>query len=415
MSATRPIASLVYAEITAPVVEAQVLPLLAALRDRGERVDALVFASPRRLFLPGEWVAHRRSIDILHAALGKAPAVLTHPPRAANFGRLGQRLASTMAERNIADAFLICRQPRAALVACAARDALQQKGRAPLVVHDQRGIRPEEYLLSLGRDESELSADETRMLETYRTQERDACQNADAVLCVSHAMAQRVREMHGVPKERVLRLANHAGVVDDAERLRSETRKKLRIDDDTLLLAYSGTLAAWQLPEATALFAAAVATLQPGARLLMVTPDTAVAKAAAKAAGVKRPIIRSCTPDRTHEWVAAADYGLLLRADSEVNRVSCPVKFGEYLACGVRPVLTPTVGDQSQLCMDTGLGVVVSLSDAGDAARRLMVDLRNPFARGAEARAKRRAWATANITPARSAEKLVELLASISA
>lgn len=413
-ASARAIVSVLYAEVTAPVVEAQTLPLLSAMRDRGERVDAVIFASPRRLFMPRDFAVHRRAFGLFTATLGHPPAVLTHPPRARSFARLGRRMAKELTDRGIADAILICRQPRATLAACAARDALRAAGvRVPLVIHDQRGIRPEEYLMSLGREESELSSDEARMLATYRDHEKQACVAADAVLCVSHGMVRHVRESHGVAEEQVLRLPNHARPVDDAEQLRAAARKRLRLDDDALVLAYSGTMAAWQLPEATALFAAAVANLRPGTRLLMLTPDTAVARAATKAAAVVKPIIRSATPDRAQELVAAADYGLLLRDDSEVNRVSCPVKFGEYLACGVRPVLTPTVGDQSDLCMSTNLGVVVPLTEAGTAARRLLVDVRTPFALGAEARAKRRAWATENISPARTGAKLLDLLAPL--
>jgi len=416
MTVRRPIVSLIYAEVTAPVVESQTLPLLGALRDHGERVDAIVFASPRRFIMPGDWGAHRRALGLFRSALGRAPAVLTHPPRARSFARLGKRLARTLIDRDLADAILICRQPRAGLVGCAARDVLRARGSGtPFVVHDQRGVRPEEYVLSLGRDEAELSTDEARRLASYREQERDACRSADAVLCVSHAMVDRVRRLHDVPEKRALRLPNHARVVDDAERLRAAMRKRLRVADDALLLVYSGTLATWQLPEATALFASAVAQQQPGTRLLMVTPDKAAARAATRAAGVVKPIIRACTPGRAHEFVVAADYGLLLRDDSVVNRVACPVKFGEYLACGVRPVLTPTVGDQSQVCMDTGMGVVVSLSDAGQAARRLLTDARGPFALGENARAKRREWVAENITPAGTATKLLDLLATATA
>jgi hypothetical protein len=407
----RPIVSVIYAEVTAPVVEAQSLPLLAALRDRGERVDAVVFASPRRLFVPRDWLAHRRALGLLQSTLGARPAVLTHPPRAQSFERLGKRLARALTERGLTDAVLLCRQPRAALAGCAAREILRKQGAGtPFVVHDQRGIRPEEYLMSLGREENRLAPEEAGMLAIYRNQERDACTQADAVLCVSYGMMEHVRSVHGVAEERVVRLPNHARPVDDAEALRKQARKRLRIGGEDLVLAYSGTLATWQLPETTALFAAAVANLQPGTRLLMVTPDTATARAATRAANVDRPLIHSCTPDHAVDFVAAADYGLLLRDESKVNRVSCPVKFGEYLACGVRPVLTPTVGDQSELCMSSALGVVVPLTDAGTAARRLLVDARSPFSLGAEPRAKRRAWVAENITPASSAEKLLALL-----
>jgi glycosyltransferase involved in cell wall biosynthesis len=409
LSGTRPVVGVIYAEVTSPVVESQTFPLLAALRSAGRQVDAVVFASPRRLFQPREWAAHRRALAALEEAIGRAPLVVSHRPRELQLGKTGKRLARSLRARGIDDAVLICRQPRAALVAAAAREALRD-GDAPFVVHDMRGVRPEEYLVSLGRAETELDDEQERMLVIYRDQERQACRRADAVLCVSRAMAQRVRNLHEVPESRVLRLPNHAQSVDDAEELRTRWRRKLRVGDDDLLLAYSGTLAAWQLPEATVLLAAAVRRQEPTTRLLMLTPDTARAQEAIRSAALDGAIVKRASPERAHELVAAADYGMLLRDASAVNRVACPVKFGEYLACGVRPVLTGGIGDQSELCAQGDLGILVGLADAGDAARRLLMDARRPGALGPEARAKRRAWVAETITPLRAAERLQALL-----
>ncbi len=413
MNARRPVASVTYAEITAPVVESQTFPLLAALRAAGHGVDAIAFASPRRLFQPAEWAAHRRAVAGLRAAIGKAPLVVSHRPRELQLGRTGKRLARVLGARGLADAILICRQPRAALVAAAAREALRGAGHAPLVVHDMRGIRPEEYLVSLGREENELDDEEERMLVIYRDQERQACRRSDAVLCVSREMARRVTTLHEVPAERVLRLPNHARPVVHAEELRARSRRRLRVTDEDLLLAYSGTLAAWQLPDTTALLAAAVRRQRPGTRLLMITPDVATARRAIHKAALEGAIVKTSSPDRTHELVAAADYGLLLREPSDVNRVACPVKFGEYLACGVRPVLTGGIGDQSDACAHGGLGIVIGLADAGDAARRILIDADRPGALGPEGRTKRRAWVAQTISPECAAERLLGLLAPL--
>src|SRR6185295_10953881 len=79
---------------------------------------------------------------------------------------------------------------------------------------------------------------------------------------------------------------------------------------------------------------------------------------AALAAVVPDAIVRSAPQGEAARLLCAADYGLLLRQDDVVNLVASPVKFGEYLACGVRPILTPHIGDQSDLCQSSDLGDV---------------------------------------------------------
>ena len=52
------------------------------------------------------------------------------------------------------------------------------------------------------------------------------------------------------------------------------------------------------------------------------------------------------------ELYFTADFGLLLRENSIVNRVACPTKLVEYLRFGVIPVLdSPFVGDFAELGM----------------------------------------------------------------
>ncbi len=414
MSLGRPIVALVYAEVTAPVVRAQTGPLLAALRAAGEQVDAAAFTTPRRLFLPGERSTHRRALDALAQATGRSPITLTHRPRTTRFESAGERLAVELRDRGLVDAVLFCRQPRAALVGIAAREHLRRTGgRGPFVVHDQRGVRPEEYLLSLGKEEAELSADERRMLGLYREQESAACRGADAVVTVSRAMARRVQELHEVAADRVLRLPNHARSPDDGEARRAAARARLGLAEDALVLAYSGTLAAWQLPEATALLARALRDEFPQSRLLLLTPEVAHARAVVSTIGVPGAIVRQESPDTVADQLAAADYGLLLRADSPVNRVACPVKFGEYLAVGARPVLTPQIGDQSDLCGATDLGVVVGLGDVRETTRRIAIDAVRPGNLSVEGREKRRAWARENIAPECAAARLLEFLGAV--
>jgi hypothetical protein len=86
------------------------------------------------------------------------------------------------------------------------------------------------------------------------------------------------------------------------------------------------------------------------------------------------------------------------------------VKFGEYLACGVRPILTPHVGDQSDLCHASNLGVVTGIAVPAEAGRVVAADAARPGNLSLEGRDRRRKWAEENISPARAAARVAEFL-----
>lgn len=50
------------------------------------------------------------------------------------------------------------------------------------------------------------------------------------------------------------------------------------------------------------------------------------------------------------------DYGLLLREESVTNKVASPIKFAEYLACGLGIIITPNIGDYSSYVINNNCG-----------------------------------------------------------
>lgn len=414
MTLRLPIVAVVYAEVTAPVVRSQTPPLLAALRIAGRRVDAAVYTSPRALFAGKVRAAHERAVRAIADATGVQPIRRTHLPRERGLESLGRALAKGLVKRGLAESVLLCRQPRAAIIGIAARDALSARGeRAPRVVLDLRGVRDLEYLMSLGKGEGDLDTIERARLVEYRGQEELACRRADAVLCVSRPMEKFVRDRYALPNGRVGRVPNHAEPVDDAEERREAARTELGVARDATLVAYSGTLAAWQMPDAAFALYQEFRSRVPGARLLFLTPDVDVAREVMPHDAARDAILRSAPPGEASRLLSAADYGLLLRRDDMVNRVACPVKFGEYLACGVRPVLTPHIGDQSKLCEETGLGVVLGIASMSEAGRMLATDAARPAVLSRSAREERRRWARDNIAPACAAEQVAEFVDAV--
>ena len=48
------------------------------------------------------------------------------------------------------------------------------------------------------------------------------------------------------------------------------------------------------------------------------------------------------------KYLVSADYGLLLREATITNQVASPVKFAEYIACGLKVIVSNHLGDYSE-------------------------------------------------------------------
>jgi len=120
---------------------------------------------------------------------------------------------------------------------------------------------------------------------------------------------------------------------------------------------YSGSLSAWNRPDLILAAYGAVRTVHAGAKLLLLTGSVTEARAIfGRETGV---IIRSVAHADIQHYLALADLGLLLRHRSSVNRVASPVKFAEYLACGVPVLVSPGVGDCPGIVERESVGYVL--------------------------------------------------------
>jgi glycosyltransferase involved in cell wall biosynthesis len=133
------------------------------------------------------------------------------------------------------------------------------------------------------------------------------------------------------------------------------------------------------LPETLAVFQA-FASARPDSHFLAVTTNAAVMNEACSRAGIlasQRSIV-SVPHTEVPAYVAAADVGLLFRDASIINRVASPVKFAEYLACGVPVVLTDGIGDYSERVRQAKIGLVLQRgSDITETARSIESFLRD--------------------------------------
>lgn len=58
-------------------------------------------------------------------------------------------------------------------------------------------------------------------------------------------------------------------------------------------------------------------------------------------------------------YLNASDIGIILREKNMVNKVACPTKFAEYMACGLYIVLTDGIGDISKIVTEKKISKVL--------------------------------------------------------
>lgn len=64
-------------------------------------------------------------------------------------------------------------------------------------------------------------------------------------------------------------------------------------------------------------------------------------------------------PSSVHSALLQCDYGVILRANNITNRVASPIKIAEYLHAGLKVILSPNIGDYSDLLIQSGYGIIV--------------------------------------------------------
>ena len=269
-----------------------------------------------------------------------------------------------------------------------ALDDLRYTGPAPIIVHC-RGPGPAaaarvlrrcdprlRILLDLRGDAADAVPGRGLLAWHWRRRARhvvaQAAAAADGLNVVSSALAE------GLRRDRLLTRDLPTSVVGccvDTQRfhfdpaVRAQRRRDLALDGK-FVVCYCGSLAHWQRPDAIAAVFAAISRGMPDAHLLVICRDAAPLEAHLHAAGVgsERITVRGAAHEEVAAYLMAADLGLLLRENRRTNQVASPVKFAEYLRCGLPVILTPYIGDFAALVCRTQVGQAIQFPVQPDEA-----------------------------------------------
>tara|TARA_B110000211_G_C14027121_1_gene530404 strand:- start:517 stop:1554 length:1038 start_codon:yes stop_codon:yes gene_type:complete len=144
----------------------------------------------------------------------------------------------------------------------------------------------------------------------------------------------------------------------------------------SLHFVYLGGLSKWQkVDEALNIYKFIHKNIKKEIRFSLVTQDLDNAeKLVIKKDQKKYNInILALKPEKVPAFLQTCDFGFLLRENSTVNKISSPVKFLEYTANGVIPIISAHVGDYSEDVTKNNIGICLKSNDTLD--QKLIINI----------------------------------------
>ena len=240
--------------------------------------------------------------------------------------------------------------------------ARKEIGRDIPLISDLRGLVSQESLLC-GKEADfirsflfNFRAYEFQKIEEYVIRE------SDLILCVSWKFKEYLQEMYKVNPDKI---AVVPSLVDSSSfffnpEARARKRQELGIER-RIVFVYSGSTVKWQLPEETVAFFKNIKEMISEAFLLFLTSDVSRARKYFKGIDEGDYLLISAPYREVSAYLNAGDISILLREKNLVNRVASPIKFGEYLCCGLPIIMTPGIGDTEEIIEEYGIGKLLDL------------------------------------------------------
>lgn len=202
-----------------------------------------------------------------------------------------------------------------------------------------------------------------QMLKEIFTWEKECVQKADYRIAVSQQLLNYwmkeyayASTKHAVIPCTVNQLYENIILTDKSV---TESRARFNFQPDEPVFVYSGSVAGWQSFTLLDKFIREQLEQFPKSKVLFLSEETEEIKAL-KADFNSRVISKKVSHAEVPACLIAADYGLLIREKSITNKVASPVKFGEYLACGLKVIISDELGDASEFVKVHRCGSVYS-------------------------------------------------------
>jgi glycosyltransferase involved in cell wall biosynthesis len=196
--------------------------------------------------------------------------------------------------------------------------------------------------------------------------ERRLIKSADRISVVSRKLKDYVLSQVPGKSVRVLPSGVNSQKIYYSTKDRAEIRSRYAIGPEDIVFIYIGSISKWQQFDLVAQTFSELSASLTNSKLLVITPDKekVLGKYGALLQDSGSVILLDRVPhEEIFRYLSAGDLGFLIREQHILNIVSSPIKFAEYLICGIPVITTPWVGDYSEEVQQKELGLVFNPDD----------------------------------------------------
>jgi hypothetical protein len=176
-------------------------------------------------------------------------------------------------------------------------------------------------------------------------------ENSDKRIAVSKALVNYWKEKFGYSQSEhvIIPCTLNSDFIFDfpEENEIKRTRTDLGYSNSDVVFVYSGSSAGWQSFSLIDVFISNLMDEHPNVKLLVLSSDFEK-EYEVMIRHKERVRVKWVDPEHVRENLIAADYGILYREESVTNKVASPVKFAEYLSCGLRVLVSENLGDYTE-------------------------------------------------------------------
>lgn len=238
------------------------------------------------------------------------------------------------------------------VIACQLALIMRDKKRCSRVVYDGRGAIAAEW------KEYNVVTDPI-LLSSICELEKEVVLKSDFRIAVSHALVCYWQKEFGYNFNKHVVIPCTLNSIfenkDFSEFDILNARRNLNLNQDDIVFVYCGSMAGWQSFDLLRSFISPILKKNIKHKLVFLSKSD-INILELQNLYPQQVICKYLEPDQVPQYLIAADYGLLIREDSITNQVASPLKFAEYLACGLKVIISENLGDYSEFVTKNNCG-----------------------------------------------------------
>lgn len=224
------------------------------------------------------------------------------------------------------------------------------------VIYDGRGAIAAEW--------SEYNViDEPVLLDKIENYEKEVITKSDYRIAVSKALSDYWKRHFNYAGSEFVNIPCTISLAFENLTISSENitakRRSFNYGDNDIVLIYSGSHAGWQSFKLLDDFLTELLPANANYKVLFISKEDKHISALKERFNSQVQCI-SLSPNDVPEVLQIGDYGILIRENSITNLVASPVKYAEYLACGLKVIISEQLGDYSEFTLKNSCGLLFS-------------------------------------------------------